>query len=136
MCNPIGAFLHAGDRSILTDFTMTALKTIIPDWLYAGWSRIAEDPDMVIRGWDVCGLRSMFDGRCAEVVPDAKHATYDESHELHPLFPNGELGELPPEVAEGCTEPDMEPLFCEGNAAACEEQLAELDWKLPAAFSV
>jgi hypothetical protein len=74
----------------------------------------------------------MFDGRRAEVVRDAKRATYDESHELHPLFPNGELGELPPEVAEGCTEPDMEPLFCEGNAADCEEQLAELasvDWE-------
>ena len=32
----------------MTNFGMTALKPLLPGWLYAGWSRIASDPAMVV----------------------------------------------------------------------------------------
>ena len=110
----------------MTDFRMSALKPLLPDWLYAGWSRIAQDPGMVIRGWDSCGLRCMFDERREETVRNAKRAIWDESHELYPLFPNNDHTELPPETVAGIAEPDMEPLCILGDTGDCDQQLRAL----------
>ena len=50
---------------------------------------------MVLRGWDSCGLRCLFDERRPEVVRDAKRAVHDTSHPLHPLIPKGDQRVLP-----------------------------------------
>ena len=107
----------------MTDFRMSALKPLLPDWLYAGWSRIAQDHDMVIRA----GLRCMFDERREEIVRNAKRAIWDESHELYPLFPNNDHTKLQPETVAGISEPDMEPMCILGDTGDCDQQLSALD---------
>lgn len=73
----------AGDPAALTNFNISALKPLIPAWLYAGFSRIAKDPPMVRRGWEKCGLRSMFDDeRRVDIVRAAKRAMHDTSSAL------------------------------------------------------
>jgi hypothetical protein len=52
----------------MTEFAMSTIKPITPAWLHAGWKYLADCPDMIKRGWDACGLRSMFNKRGAGVV--------------------------------------------------------------------
>ena len=105
---------------------MTALKPLLSSWLYANWSRIAHDPAMVVRGWDSCGLRCMFDDRHEETVRNANHAMWDESHELYPLFPNCDHTE-PSETA--ITTEAMEHVCTEDDEHSCDEQLRALTSK-------
>ena len=76
---------------------------------------------MVVRGWDSCGLRCMFDDRREETVRIAKRAMWDESHELYPLFPNCDHAELPSETA--ITTEMMEHVCTEHDEHGCDEQL-------------
>jgi hypothetical protein len=119
--------LHAGDMASMTDFAMSTIKPMTPAWLYAGWKYLADSPDMIKRGWDACGLRSMFDERRAGVVRQAKLATHDTSHHLYPLFPSNDVAALPLEVAAGEHEPEMEPLYEKTEGAPTQEQLEEGD---------
>ena len=67
--------MSAGDASVMADFCMTALKPLHLSWLYACWSRGANDPAIVVWGWDPCGtrvtrapgLRCMIDDRYRRV---------------------------------------------------------------------
>jgi hypothetical protein len=119
--------LHAGDMASMTDFAMSTIKPMTPAWLYAGWKYLADRLDMIKRGWDACGLRSMFDERRAGVVRQAKLATHDTSHHLYPLFPSNDVAALPLEVAAGEHEPEMEPLYEKTEGAPTQEQLEEGD---------
>jgi hypothetical protein len=112
----------------MTDFSMSTIKPMTPAWLYAGWKYLADRPEMIKRGWDACGLHSMFDERRAGVVRQAKLAMYDTSHKLYPLFPSNDSAALPPEVAAGEHEPELEPVFQDAEeGAATLEQLVQAD---------
>lgn len=121
----------AGDFSLLNDFKMSTLKPMMPEWLFAGWSRISSDPDLVIRGWDSCGLRCMFDERRAAVVKQAKAAAYNESNKFYPLFPNSGIGAPPPDadddaVKEPLAQPVSEPVAHQ-TIEELQEQLKQDD---------
>ena len=63
----------------------------------------------------------MFDDRREETVRNAKRATWDQSYELSPLFPNGDHTEPPLET--GITNEVMEPVRTEDDEHGCAEQL-------------
>lgn len=100
-------FRFAGDFDILKDFKMSTLKPLMPSFLYAGWSRIKRDPDMVIKGWDACGLRCMFDHRRAHVVSRARLAQYDETNEFYPLFPESKISAPPLDAEDDAVKESM-----------------------------
>lgn len=85
----------------MNDFRMSIIKPLTPGWIYAGWKRVADDVDMVVAGWDKCGLRCMFDDRKAHTRRHAMLAVSDSSHHLFPLFPNNEISSLPQAVLDG-----------------------------------
>ena len=66
----------------MTDFNVTAVKPLPPGWLYTSWSRTAEYPTMVVRGWGSCGRRYMFDDRREKTVRNARRTVWDQSHEV------------------------------------------------------
>jgi hypothetical protein len=98
---------YAADFKKLTDFRISVIKPQIPKWLYVAWKRVADDPQMVMRGWSKCGLRAAFEDKKEEVLRDAQLAMSDPDHHLYPLFPNGDRTSLPPEALEGQTEPEV-----------------------------
>jgi hypothetical protein len=118
------------DFKKLTDFRISVVKPLTPRWLRAGWKRIADDPEMVVRGWQKCGLRAPFDDSKEEVLQQAQLAMTDSDHPLFPLFPNGDRTQLPPEVLLGEAEPEMDQAGApdddaeEGEAASDDENTA------------
>nr|BAV58298.1 hypothetical protein [Ulva partita] len=113
------------DYSLLNDFSMSTLKTMMPEWLYAGWSRIKRDPDMVKRGWDACGLRCMFDERREPVIRRAKSAVYDETDEFYPLFPDSKICSPPLDAEDDAVKEPLAEPFNEPEALQPIEKLQE-----------
>jgi hypothetical protein len=114
------------DFKKLTDFRISTIKPLLPKWLHRAWSRVADDPEMVKRGWKKCGLRAPFDETKEDVLKKALQAMTDPDHYLFPLFPNSDRTSLPPEVLRGEVEPETgqagEPL---PDVAAGEAEDAE-----------
>lgn len=79
---------------------------------------------MVVRGWDSCGLRCMFDDRREETVRKAKRAMWDQSHELYPLFPHGNHTE--PLSEKAITSEAMQHVYVEDCDSDWDEQLKAL----------
>ena len=109
------------DFKKLTDFRISTIKPLTPRWLYIGWKHIADDPDMVVRGWRKCGLREPFDSNKYEVLKKAQLAMTDPEHPLFPLFPNGDRTQLPPEVLQGEMEPALDQAGDPDEDAAAED---------------
>ena len=100
-----------GFYATLCNFKISIIKPYTPMWLSAGWKRVADDTDMVRRGWAKCGLREVFDPTTqANAIKSAKLASSDKNHILYPLFPQSDRTAVPQEVSEGIMEPDLEPV--------------------------
>jgi hypothetical protein len=94
------------DFKKLTDFRISTIKPLLPKWLHRAWLRVADDREMVKRGWKKCGLRAPFDETKDDVLKKALQAITDPDHYLFPLFPNSDRTLLPPEVLRGEVEPE------------------------------
>jgi hypothetical protein len=68
---------------------MSVIKPLTPEWLHVGWKRNADDPDMVMRGWEKCGLRAPFDDSKNEVLTKSQLAMLDPDHPLLVKYANG-----------------------------------------------
>lgn len=108
----------------LCNFKMSTIKPHTPSWLYAGWKRVADDPGMVIRGWEKCGLMAVFSTdplARAAAIKDASKASTDPDHRLFPLFPQNDRTSIPGEALKGVTEPAFEPV----RETAADEEPAD-----------
>jgi hypothetical protein len=50
-------------RRGLCVYRISVIKPQIPKWLFAAWKRVADDFQMVMRGWTMCGLRAAFEDK-------------------------------------------------------------------------
>lgn len=82
-------------KTALNDFRITTIRDQTPQWLYAGWKRLADRPEVVVAGWDKCGLRGMFDERKPQLLARVNRALTDVDDPLYPLFPKGDRDTLP-----------------------------------------
>ena len=94
-------------RKKLTDFRMSVIKPMTPDWIYAGWLSVARRPEMVRRGWAKCMLLQAFDDATQK---RALLAMSDSASKFYPLFPKNDSRALPASVEEGVVEPLCEPV--------------------------
>ena len=102
---------RTGNYKVLCDFRISVIKPFTPTWLYAGWKRVADDMDMVRKGWAKCGLTGVFEPESrAATIKQAKLACNDSRHPLYPLFPQNDRTAVPTEVLAGVMEPEMEAL--------------------------
>lgn len=100
---------RTGNYKSLCDFRISVIKPYTPAWLYAGWKRVADDVDMVRKGWVKCGLMGVFESETrAATIKQAKLACNDSTHPLYPLFPQNDRTAVPSEVLAGITEPEMD----------------------------
>jgi hypothetical protein len=88
--------LNAGNWSKACDFKLS-IKPHTLDFLYAGFKVVADQPGMVIRGWDACGLLAPFKPELKdECYQKALAAIGDPEHPYYPLFPNHDRSQPPP----------------------------------------
>lgn len=125
-------FLGAGDYSQITNFNMSMIKPQLPGFLYAAWSYISQNREMMRRSWDACGLRGMYDDRRAGLVKKAKLALHDEENAFFPLFPNKDSKAIPVGAADGeFREPSMPPLVQPCSNESVEEESERLHAEEP-----
>lgn len=48
--------LRAGTDASTMDLKLSTLKTHVPEFVYAGWKRCADDRQLVRAGWEKCGF--------------------------------------------------------------------------------
>lgn len=103
--------VRTGNYTALCDFRISVIKPYTPAWLHAGWKRVADDVEMVRKGWAKCGLIGVFQPETrSATLKQARLASNDSTHPLYPLFPQNDRTAVPTEVLAGATEPEMDAL--------------------------
>ena len=87
---------------------------------------VANQPEVVVRGWDACGLLAPYKPDLKEEChKKALAATSDPEHAYHPLFPTNDRTQPPPGGEEPTPGPDE---VGDGSAAvigAAEQNIAD-----------
>lgn len=115
-------------RKKLTDFRMSTIKPLTPEWIYAGWLSVAQRPNMIRAGWAKCGLLQAWDEATQK---RAMLAMTDPDAQFYPLFKDGVSLAPPPAVAAGETEPEHEPKTVPAAMDFTEEEVVYATVELP-----
>jgi hypothetical protein len=87
----------AGNWSKACDFKLSTIKPHTLDFLHTGFQVVADQPAMVVRGWDACGLLAPFKPELKEECHrKALAAMSDPEHAYYPLFPSNDRSQPPP----------------------------------------
>jgi hypothetical protein len=71
------------------DYNLATIKPQTPYCSYMGQRCIADRQQVVISGWDKCGLLTPFKPQFrAEALAKAKAVAVDLEHQYYPLFPS------------------------------------------------
>jgi hypothetical protein len=83
------------------DFKLSTIKPHTLDFLYVGYKVVADQPDMITRGWDACGLLTPYKEELKdEAYAKALAAMSDPEHPYYPLFPSNDRTQPPPNGEE------------------------------------
>ena len=123
--------------AVLCIFKISVIKPYTPMWLYVRWKRVADDKDMVCKGWAKCGLKDVFDPSTrANTIKEAKLASNDHLHTLYPSFPQNDQTVVPPEVLEGYMEPQKEPMISVDDPEDFDDDTADIVFEILSASNV
>ena len=118
--------MSAGNWSKACDFKLSTIKQHTLDFLYTGYKVVADQPEVVVRGWDACGLLAPYKPDLKEEChKKALAATSDPEHAYYPLFPSNDRTQPPPGGEEPTPGPDE---VGDGSAAvigAAEQNIAD-----------
>jgi hypothetical protein len=107
----------AGSWSKACDFKLSTIKPHTLDFLFTGFKVVSDQPEMVIRGWDACGLLSPYKPELREECHQkALAAMSDPEHAYYPLFPNSDRSQPPP----GGEEPTPSPIEAGDSSSVLE----------------
>jgi hypothetical protein len=127
----------AGNMGSVQNLALSIIKPLTPDWIHSAVKCIVDRPQLVINGWDKCGLLVAFKpATAATALSTAKRANHEEGHAFFPLFPtdadhaavvcepNPVDRELELEDGAAAGEQDLEASVQLGLAAATARQVA------------